>query len=235
MTNEKLYEVLGDINEKYVKEAREYRKAKKPVWLKWGAMAACLCLVVVGFTGLLHQNLRTPGSGGLGGEGAGGGGYYSVAVYPASEKNENVATAEVVSLTENEVVNNELSKHLPKHLPDGFHYGRGSIYNTVMKDGTQYHMLRVEYISGTLPEQQFAEDGGAIAPNLDTTGDIFTVCVMNYEPETEHNIYSSTDEVTVSLFEESGSVCISLEDYYISIFAGTAAPEAVFEAVKNIE
>ena len=52
MTNEKLYEVLGDINEKYVKEAREYHKAKKPVWIKWGAMAACLCLVVVGALGV---------------------------------------------------------------------------------------------------------------------------------------------------------------------------------------
>ena len=48
MTNEKLYELLGDINEKHVKEAREYRKAKKPVWLKWCAVAACLCLVLVG-------------------------------------------------------------------------------------------------------------------------------------------------------------------------------------------
>lgn len=46
MTNEKLYEVLGDINETHVQEAREYRKTKKPVWLKWGAMAACLCLVI---------------------------------------------------------------------------------------------------------------------------------------------------------------------------------------------
>ncbi len=46
MTNEKFYEVLGDINEKHIKEAREYHKAEKPVWLKWGAMAACLCLVV---------------------------------------------------------------------------------------------------------------------------------------------------------------------------------------------
>ncbi len=48
MTNEKLYEVLGDINEKYVKEAKEYRKAKKLVWFKWGAIAACLCLAVAG-------------------------------------------------------------------------------------------------------------------------------------------------------------------------------------------
>ena len=48
MTNEKLYEVLGDINEKHVCEARAYHKAKKPVWIKWGVMAACLCLVAVG-------------------------------------------------------------------------------------------------------------------------------------------------------------------------------------------
>ena len=46
MTNEKLYEVLGDINEKHINEARAYHKAKKPGWVKWGAMAACLCLVV---------------------------------------------------------------------------------------------------------------------------------------------------------------------------------------------
>lgn len=57
MTNEKLYEVLGDINEKHVKEAREYRKAKKPVWLKWGAMAACLCLVV-GLTTVIPSLLK---------------------------------------------------------------------------------------------------------------------------------------------------------------------------------
>ena len=46
MTNEKLYEVLGDINEKHINEARAYHKAKKPGWVKWGAMAACLCLMI---------------------------------------------------------------------------------------------------------------------------------------------------------------------------------------------
>ena len=30
MTNEKLYEVLGDINEKYVSEARVYQKQRSP-------------------------------------------------------------------------------------------------------------------------------------------------------------------------------------------------------------
>ena len=57
MTNEKLYEVLGDINEKYVSEARVSQKAKKPIWAKWGAIAACLVLVCVVATPLfLHNN-----------------------------------------------------------------------------------------------------------------------------------------------------------------------------------
>lgn len=48
MRKEYFAEVLGDINEKHIAEARVERKAKRPVWVKWSAMAACLCLVVVG-------------------------------------------------------------------------------------------------------------------------------------------------------------------------------------------
>lgn len=64
MTNEKLYEVLGDINEKHVKEAREYRKTRKPAWVKWGAMAACLCLVATGLLSISNwQNSPQDGQG----------------------------------------------------------------------------------------------------------------------------------------------------------------------------
>ena len=48
MTTEELYEILGDIDERCVKEAREYRIHKKRIRRKWGAIAACLCLLVVG-------------------------------------------------------------------------------------------------------------------------------------------------------------------------------------------
>lgn len=48
MTNEKLYELLGDVNEKQIREAGEYRKARRIGWRGWCAAAACLCLVVVG-------------------------------------------------------------------------------------------------------------------------------------------------------------------------------------------
>lgn len=45
MTSEVFYEILGDINDAHVNEARTPKKAKKPAWVKWCALAACLCLV----------------------------------------------------------------------------------------------------------------------------------------------------------------------------------------------
>ena len=49
MKRETLFEVLGEIDEAYVKGAKEMKTAeKKRNWKAWGAMAACLCLVVGG-------------------------------------------------------------------------------------------------------------------------------------------------------------------------------------------
>lgn len=46
MTNEKLYEILGDINENHVKEAHMSKlRTKKSNWVKWGSMVACLCII----------------------------------------------------------------------------------------------------------------------------------------------------------------------------------------------
>ena len=232
------------MNDRYYEEAAQYnkRKRKKPAWTKLAAMVACLCLVIVGATVLLQQNnffpggISTPGTGGEGGiDGGNEGVMYSVAVYPATENEENVASADAKSLTENEALNNSLAEHLPKQLPEGFHYGHGVIYNTVMKDGTQYNMLRVEYISGEIPEQQFTEDGGAIAPDPSAVGDVFIVCVMNYEPDTNSNIYSSAEDVTLSLLEENGSVSIRAGECYVSVLVDMAEPTAVLDALRNID
>lgn len=50
MKEERILNVLGKVDEKYIKEADpEVKvKSKAPVWTKWAAMAACLCLVLVG-------------------------------------------------------------------------------------------------------------------------------------------------------------------------------------------
>ena len=49
MNSKKFSEAMSELDSKYVDEAINYKKkAKKPVWVKWGVVAACLCLVVVG-------------------------------------------------------------------------------------------------------------------------------------------------------------------------------------------
>ena len=242
MNTKKFSEAMGELDTGYVEKAMNYQvKKKKNGWLKWGAMAASLCLVIAGAAVLSQQSILTPGNistHGTGGEGGVDGGnegiMYSVAVYPATESKENVASADVISLTEIKALNNSLAEHLPKQLPEGFHYGRGSLYNTVMKDGTQYNMLRVEYISGEISEQQFTEDGGAIDSNPEAVGEVFIVCVMDHEPDTNSKIYSSTEEVTLLLLEESRGIFIRTEDCYVSVFIDTAEPTAVLDALRNI-
>ncbi|MBE6541008.1 MAG: hypothetical protein E7672_00970 [Ruminococcaceae bacterium] len=47
MKNEKLFEIIGDINEKHIKEARMEKKVKKNVRIKWGSLAACFAVIFI--------------------------------------------------------------------------------------------------------------------------------------------------------------------------------------------
>ncbi len=273
MNAKKFSEALGNVREDYVNEAAAYRRGSKSLsWVKWGAAAACLCLVAAGSGVLIHRNINKPinsnesdqiahgldtgdeNIGGWAGGETGGGltfngavrypglfpdgdtGHYSMAVIPASEKFENVASAHTDSLTEDDLSGIDLAKHLPKQLPDGFHFGRGSLYTTVMKDGTTYNMLHIQYITGTIPEQKFTEDGGAIMPDPWTIGDQFTVRVWSFELNTKHEIYSSAEEVPLSLLEEDGTALIRSGDCIVSVYDIISAESAaVLESLKTIE
>ena len=53
MKAKKFSDAMSELDTKYVDEALNYKKKagkkkKKQNWTKWGAMAACLCLVIVG-------------------------------------------------------------------------------------------------------------------------------------------------------------------------------------------
>lgn len=65
MNSKKFSEAMSELDSKYVDEAINYKKkAKKPSWIKWGAMAACLCLVIVGVVSISNwQNDPQAGHG----------------------------------------------------------------------------------------------------------------------------------------------------------------------------
>ena len=47
MNSKKFSEAMSELDSKYVDEAINYKKkAQKPHWVKWGAMAACICFVI---------------------------------------------------------------------------------------------------------------------------------------------------------------------------------------------
>ena len=58
MNSKKFSEAMSELDSKYVDEAISYKKkAKKPVWAKWGAIAACFVAVTVLGVGLFQSGL----------------------------------------------------------------------------------------------------------------------------------------------------------------------------------
>ena len=55
MTNENILDAIGGINENAVQDAKAYKRPKSNRWFRWGAMAACLCLVVGIAIPILHH------------------------------------------------------------------------------------------------------------------------------------------------------------------------------------
>ena len=60
MKKEQFAEILGDINENYVKEAKMNQKVSNKIWIRWAAMAACLCLILCGTLFLNRTNRPDP-------------------------------------------------------------------------------------------------------------------------------------------------------------------------------
>lgn len=56
MNSKKLSEAISEVNDKYYEEAANYQpKRKKNSWVKWGALAACLAIMVYAGTNLFPQ------------------------------------------------------------------------------------------------------------------------------------------------------------------------------------
>ena len=61
MKEQRSLKAMGKVDGKYVEEASPAQQKKKPGWLKWGAMAACLCLIIAAAFAIPHMSTSTPG------------------------------------------------------------------------------------------------------------------------------------------------------------------------------
>ncbi len=231
MKSEKILRAVGQINDELIADAAIVSGTAKRnfPWRKWAALAAGLCVIA----GLAIPGFRDtqpkPGGGVIfpGGYVIPGSFPYdmdpmiaSIAVYPATEELQNVENATLDDIDEGAAYSYEkLGNYLPKQLPEGYRYGRGSIYETTMKDGTKYHMLRVVYSTVEMAEQIPAatETGELIVDDSNIHfGDTFLVFVMDYKPDTDEKIYDRTEvKDYIANMTSNGVFIFSYDDVYI--------------------
>ena len=187
---------------------------------------AVLCVVIIAALVLI---LTKPFEAGAGVDAGGANmdsmsGTYSIAVYPHGESEENVADAQIITLSETEAYAFEtLGEHLPAKLPEGYAFGSAYLYDTTMKDGTKYYLLRVTYANGEYPEEIVTEDGGVVAPDFNEMPHECIVTVTNYAP---------TDDIKTFAPDDIGE--IKNGGYWIEISEGVYGSFEAFE-ISNDE
>lgn len=253
MKSERLISVMNDLNDELVAGAINDKKStKKRSWVKWGTMAACLCLVVTGTVlwsnpGLFGQFSESGGGVDLGGtmEGVWPEGLdpvvASVAVIPAGEDILNVADATSVSISEEEAKRIEdLGAFIPTALPEDCHYETGGYYETIMKDGARYHMIRVTYDSGgqTVPApvpKQENEDENAETSTAMYHDTAFLWMVWGHRPDTDLPFFQP-EEVNEQLLEQQkyNVFYIDYDGIYVGISQMDIETEEMLSIIESI-
>lgn len=141
----------------------------------------------------------------------------ALAVYPNNENIQNVKNATVKNIGQNEVYEFPiLGNYLPEQIPDNYNLKNASIYETTMKNGTVYHMLRATYGNSNLISTY--TDDAEIKQNSNVLGDEFVIFVTNYKPTTDATIYDAKN-ITVTTINQTDVdvVYISFDDVYMGI------------------
>ena len=229
MTTETLFNLIGSTEEDMIADADTVSARKKrPAWLRWGAAAACVCLLAWGGFTLAARFVHpapAQGGGGAGGSVDVPGGSWpegvdpktaSIAVYPATEKVQDVATAELRFLNNEEeaLTYPHLGDHLPHTLPDGYWFVIAALYETTMKNGSSYHLLRATYSKS---------DQGNYNPEAPyLTDDCFDVQVLDYLPRTSKPVPIYTSETLKLPPGDNGIFYLAVDDVYIGVSPGTS-------------
>lgn len=236
-----ILDAVGRINDEAVRDAGSYRRPGLGgrglrSRVRWGSAAACLCLIIAGaviWSGRLGLPDSTSDRGGV--EGGGGivpGGVLpdgvvlegvdpvvaSVAIFPAEESLANVEDATLVSIEEEDARKIErLGDYLPDALPAGCRYGPAGYYETTMKDGTQYRMIRVTYESGQSAVPAPVPENAQSATEM-TGGTAFLWMIWGHRPDTDRPILKP-DQVSAHLLKqmEGGVFYIDYGGVYVGI------------------
>lgn len=240
MTKKNFSEAMNQVGDKYVNESIEYKvtkgKSKTKPWIKIGALAACMALLVIGAIPTINY-LNNQGSGDIHGGVGGGiiepGGdssdlegidpiIASLAVFPPHENIRDVEAATITSISEEKASETEkIGAYLPSQLPDGFYFKHASLYETTMKNGTKYYMLRITYTSYN--------------DTYSTDGSDFVIQVYDHKIKTDKIIYDSKDlPAFVEERTDNSTFHVSYGDVYIGISPISLTNDEILVVLNSI-
>lgn len=146
----------------------------------------------------------------------------SVAVFPADRSLSDVAAATLKQVTEAEAYDaNELGDHLPTSIPDRYQFSHASLYETTMKDGTKYYLLRVHYSAGDRGNQ-----------DMDRHAPDFFIQLLNYRPNTKKTIYT-IDTIPAEL-SGKGFLHVACGDFHVGFDYGELTHDEVLQVLNSI-
>lgn len=144
----------------------------------------------------------------------------SVAVFPGDQYTiYDVEDATITSLTQEEAYAFEpLGAYLPMELPEGYSFYNATLYETTMKDGTKFYMLRTGYSKGSQPDLPAVIDGETGESIVSGTGnEPFILFPMNYKPDVK-GIFDAGKITVRDIEKKGGSVFhVSYGDIYMGI------------------
>ena len=228
MKKNDLRNALSGINKEYISESddfmavstdfRKYKNRKKRII----ASTLCIMFVCIGAIGTaksgLLKSMPVKTGGKIEGAEEAGSGDYSVACFPADRVIDDVDTAKCVAITEEEAKNlPDFGDYLPSDIPSGYHWDLAGLYETTMKDGTVYRMLKITYRSGKVIKVTDGVNSYAAIDSSDCGSD-FYVTLYNYKPDNTSIVDSGAiNAKQLSEKYDEGIFFIKYDDCYIGI------------------
>ena len=153
-------------------------------------------------------------------------GDYNFACFPAGRTIDEVENATCIGVSKNSLNDvNDLCDYVPSYTPSPYYWEVAGLYETTMKDGTIYRMLKITYITGS-------DDN-----TIDDTNDVLNYCisVCNFKPDISDLFdFEGLSEEILSEIYEKDIFAIKYENHYVIIEPVLLSKDETIKIINSI-
>ena len=175
MKEKRLLKALGQVDADYIEEASPTQQTKRPRWMKWSVLAACLCLVVFSAINFLPH---------MGNEGNEGGGI------PSNFTSPNSNSEQAILLLAQQDIITELQKDISDKDLQGW-----------AEDSAQSISINFEYVLPIYAPEHITADSASLSDTLVFTNQYKAPAISNEMCIGAFTLVQHKGKWTVSMLE----------------------------------